>query len=47
MQVLFIFLLITGTLAGLAIGALSHPKFHAAVFGGPAGSADHPESRCW
>lgn len=47
MQLLFIFLLSAGTLAGLIIGILSHPAAHAAVFGGPVGSADDPESRCW
>ena len=47
MQLLFVLLLSTGTLAGLVIGALSHPKAYAAVFGGREQSADDPESRCW
>jgi hypothetical protein len=47
MQTLFVFLLVTGVAAGLAIGLLSHPKFYAALSGKPAAPADHPESRCW
>ena len=47
MQLLVVFLLSTGTLAGLVIAILSHPGAYAAVFGGPVGSADDPESRCW
>ena len=40
----FGFLMITGAVAGLAIGALSHPKFYAAVFKKKPESADHEHS---
>lgn len=45
MQNLFTMLMIVGSLGGLAIGALAHPKFYAAVFRKKrAGSADHEHS---
>ncbi|MGB3627080.1 MAG: hypothetical protein WA989_14710 [Henriciella sp.] len=45
MQDFFIMLMIVGSLGGLAIGVLSHPKFYAAIFRKKkAGSADHEHS---
>jgi len=47
MQILLIFLLISGSLFGLIAAVLSHPSAYAMIAGQPEGAADHPESRCW
>ncbi|MEM5516841.1 hypothetical protein WNY37_07755 [Henriciella sp. AS95] len=45
MQDFFTMLMITGAVLGLAMGALSHPKFYAAVFRKKrVDSADHEHS---
>lgn len=35
------FLLITGAIVGVAIGAFGHPKIYRSVFGGKGRSLDH------
>ena len=45
MQNLFIMLMIVGSLGGLAMGAIAHPKLYAAVFRKKrVDSADHEHS---